>query len=229
MWARALGGVRPAWQNFQFHRAHRADRMVFYDHFPDFREAAQDVRRLYAASFVDQLATDGAHELFTFPLPWPRIDLTLTRLICDTYLRENGIAQGDRLSMASSIELRLPLVDYRLVEVVIGLRKTQSDANQPPKNWFKSALKGILPDTVINRPKRGFAPPVLDWHHALFAAYGDTLVNGYLAESGVLTEQASRLLAAGEFPATAVCAPLSFKALLLEQWCRQMLRRAPNH
>ncbi len=42
-----------------------------------------------------------------------RVDLRITRLICETYLLENGIAQGDRLSMASSVELRLPLVDYR--------------------------------------------------------------------------------------------------------------------
>jgi len=225
-WVRALGGVLPAWQNFQFHRTSPPDRMVFYDYFPDFREAARDVRGLYAPQFSAALSDNGPHELFTFPPPWPRVDLIMTRLICDTYLRENGISQGDRLSMASSIELRLPLVDYRLVEIVIGLRKAQTDTNQPPKSWLKSALKDVLPDAVINRPKRGFAPPVMEWHHALFAAYGNSLTDGYLVDSGVLTGAGARFLAAGSFPPSTISAPLSFKALVLEQWCRQMLKHA---
>src|SRR6185295_8093464 len=129
-------------------------------------------------------------------------------------------------SMASSIELRLPLVDYRLVEVVIRLRKAQPDTDQPPKNWLKSALKDVLPDAVINRPKRGFAPPVLEWHQALFAAYGNSLTDGYLVDSGVLSGAGARFLAAGSFPPSTISAPLSFKALVLEQWCRQMLKHA---
>jgi len=228
-WARTLGGLLPAWQRFQYHRATPADQMVFYDQFPDFSEAANEVRGFYGQSFAGELAADGAHELFTFPQPWPRIDLTLTQLICDTYLRENGITQGDRLSMASSIELRLPLVDYRLVEIVIGLRKGQPDTHHAPKSWLKSALKGVLPEAVINRPKRGFAPPVMEWHRALFATYGGSLPDGYLVQSGALNKDSGLLLAAGGFPPTAVAAPLSFKALVLEQWCRQMLKHVPSN
>ncbi len=226
-WARTLGGLLPAWQRFQYHRATPADQMVFYDQFPDFCEAANDIRGFYGRAFAESLSEDGPHALFTFPQPWPRTDLTLTQLICDTYLRENGIAQGDRLSMASSIELRLPLVDHRLVEIVIGLRKGRSDTNEPAKSWLKSALKDILPDAVINRPKRGFAPPVLEWHDALFASYGDSLPDGYLVQCGILKQESGRLLAAGGFPPQTISAPLSFKALVLEQWCRQMLKHLP--
>ena len=158
---------------------------------------------------------------FTFPQPWPQIDLRLTRLIAETYLRENGITQGDRLSMASAVELRLPLIDYRLVETVIGLRKRHTDYQLPPKAWLKSSLEGVLPDWVMNRPKKGFAPPLREWHDALFAAYGSELDAGYLVESGALTPEAGRMLAAGPFPQNAVT-PLSFKALVLEMWCRRM-------
>src|SRR2546427_4234431 len=129
--------------------------------------------------------------------------------------------------MASRIELRLPLVHHRLVEIVIGLRKGRSDTNEPAKSWLKSALKDILPDAVINRPKRGFAPPVLEWHDALFAAYGDSLPDGYLVQCGTLKQESGRLLAAGGFPPQTISAPLSFKALVLEQWCRQMLKHLP--
>ena len=104
----------------------------------------------------------------------------MTRLICETYLRENGITQGDRLSMASSVELRLPLVDHRLVETVIGLRKARSDWNLAPKSWMRAALQGVLPEWVMSRPKKGFSPPVRDWHRELFGLMVETLRAGFL-------------------------------------------------
>jgi asparagine synthase (glutamine-hydrolysing) len=123
--------------------------------------------------------------------------------------------------MASSIEMRLPLLDHRLVETVIGLRKADTDVNQPPKAWLKKAIRDLLPEEVINRPKRGFNPPVLEWHNALFAAYGESLADGYLRQCKVLTDESARQLSLGPFPNDSTT-PLSFKALVLEQWCRRM-------
>ncbi len=148
--------------------------------------------------------------------------MLLTRLICQTYLQENGIAQGDRLSMASSVELRLPLVDYRLVETVIGLRKTIPDHRFHPKLWLREALKAMVPEWVINRPKRGFTPPLHQWHKAIFAAHGAKLNDGFLVSRGVLRSQSGTLLSKGPYPAEAG-APISFKALTLELWCRSLL------
>jgi asparagine synthase (glutamine-hydrolysing) len=186
--------------------------------------ALADVRNYYTDSFIQALGDASAYDLFTFEKPWKYSDILITRLICDTYLLENGIAQGDRLSMASSVELRLPFVDFKLVELVIGLRKThQSDPDYRrfPKPWLRSAMKGILPDFIIERPKQGFAPPVMEWHNELFKAYGKYLDGGYLVQSGVLTEEAGASLATGVFPRGAI-APISFKALVLEIWCREM-------
>ena len=61
-----------------------------------------EVQTIYSQAFRDQLNGSSATSLFTLPPASSNIDITLTRLICDTYLRENGITQGDRLSMASS-------------------------------------------------------------------------------------------------------------------------------
>lgn len=220
-WMRDAGGLRSGWRRFQTHRASPSGQMIFYDLSPDFRQADAETQSLYTEQFVEQITEGRAAEIFTLPRPWPRVDVTLTRLISATYLRGNGITQGDRLSMASSVEMRLPLVDYRLVETVIGLRKARTDVGLPAKSWLKEAVKDVLPAPVIERPKRGFAPPVREWHDALFAAYGDSLRDGYLTESGVLSREGGARLAAGAFPVNATC-PLSFKALVLEQWCRRM-------
>lgn len=220
-WTRTLGGLRPGWQRFQRHHSSPQDRIVFYDLAIDFQMAIDEARRLYGQSFIEELNGADATGLFRLERPWQNLDIILTRLICDTYLRENGIAQGDRLSMASSIELRLPLVDYRLVETVVGLRKVQTDLHEPPKTWLRAALKDVLPEWVMNRRKRGFAPPTMEWHNALFAAHGDSLRDGYLVQSGVLKRESAREMAAGPFPPYAIT-PLSFKALVLEQWARRM-------
>src|ERR1044071_7647075 len=220
-WTYALGGLRQAWQNLRRDRKSSPDQMVFYDLVSDFRASLNETRQLYTRGFVDQLNGKTATSLFTFDRPWPNIDVTLTRLICDTYLRENGVTQGDRLGMASSIEMRLPLLDHRLVETVIGLRKAHTDVDQPPKAWFKAALKDLLPEHVVNRPKRGFSPPVMEWHRALFAEHGPSLRDGYLVQRDVLTTESAQTLSHGAFPSSAIT-PLSYKALVLEQWCRQM-------
>lgn len=220
-WARDLGGARSGWRRMREHRASPAGRLVFYDLSPDFRAASEGVEAIYDEPFAQQLNVDSASSLFTHELPWPRVDITLTRLVSDTYLRANGVAQGDRLAMASSVEMRLPLLDRRFVETVIGLRKAQTDVRLPPKAWLKSAVEGLLPEWVLSRPKRGFAPPVGEWHRALFAAHGESLRGGYLVQSGVLKHEGADLLARGPFP-SGLTSPLSFKALVLEQWCRRM-------
>jgi asparagine synthase (glutamine-hydrolysing) len=145
--------------------------------------------------------------------------------VSDTYLRGNGVAQGDRLAMASSVEMRLPLLDRVLVETIVGLRKARTDVRLPAKAWLRRAVEGVLPEWVLHRPKRGFAPPIAEWHAALFAAYGEDLRGGYLAQSGVLSRESAARLALGDFPA-GLTSPLSFKALVLEQWSRWMSAEA---
>jgi asparagine synthase (glutamine-hydrolysing) len=224
-WALDLGGARSGLRRMREHRASPAGRLAFYDLSPDFRAAAEGVGTLYAEPFAEQLPAGGAYSLFTLPLPWPKVDVTLTRLVSDTYLRGNGVVQGDRLAMASSVEMRLPLLDRRFVETVVGLRKSKSDVRLPPKEWLKRAVEGLLPEWVLRRPKRGFAPPVGEWHQALFAAHGGSLRGGHLVQSGVLNRESAELLARGPFP-TGLTSPLSFKALVLEQWCRRMSAEA---
>lgn len=226
-WFHKLGGLRPGWQSWQRDRQTPAGQLVFYDVVKDFRGVAETSQKLFTKSFLERLNGSSATSCFTCDETQADIAVILTRLICDTYLRENGVTQGDRLSMSSSVELRLPLLDHRLVETVIGLRKTCSDAHQPAKSWFKAAIRDLLPEWVMQRPKRGFSPPVLEWHTALFAAYGQTLSEGYLVQHDVLTRESARQLSSGAFPSDSVT-PLSFKALVLEQWCRQMGRETAH-
>ncbi len=224
-WSRDLGGIRSGLRTLRNHRATSVDQMVFYDLSPDFSAAVAETPALYGREFADEVGEGDVMKLFNVPQPWPRVDLTLTRLISDTYLRGNGIAQGDRLAMASSIEMRLPFVDRELVNRVMGLRRANSDVGLPAKEWLRQAVTGVLPTWVLDRPKRGFAPPVADWHAAIFAAHGGSLRDGYLVQAGVLTPASANRLAEGPFP-IGLTSPISFKALVLEHWCRRMSAEA---
>lgn len=222
-WLKGAGGLRRSWENYQAHVSAPAERLIMFDLAPDFRLARAEMPGLYGAAMAgiaqDPLADPYAP--FTLPQPWPPVGVAMTELISSTYLLENGVAQGDRLGMASSVELRLPLLDHRLVETVIGLRKTSNDMNLSPKAWLREAVRDLLPAQVMNRPKRGFAPPVREWHEALFARHGSLLDDGHLVAAGILDRQAARNLARGPVSPGAVT-PISFKALVLECWCREM-------
>ncbi len=221
----ALGGLVPTWQRFRRRTTAPAERLIFYDLARDYAHARQQVAGIYTRSFQSAICSRPSRH-FTFKQPWPHLPSLFTRLISQTYLLENGIAQGDRLGMASAIELRLPLLDYRLVETVIGLRKVSPDHHLPPKHWLKQALRGQLPEWVLERPKRGFEPPVRQWHAALFQAYGRNLVDGWLVQQGILAPLSAMRLSIGEFPKNNNV-PLSFKALVLEMWVRRMQAEMP--
>jgi len=134
----------------------------------------------FQPEFIQQSGWPSADLIAEYGEASGRYDLDVTRLIIDFYLLENGIAQGDRISMASSIEMRLPFVDFKLVETIVGLRKFDRDDQLPPKYYLKESVRDLLGDEIINRPKRGFAPPVHDWYNALIKAHGEIFDGGHL-------------------------------------------------
>ena len=224
-WLRELGGLRTGWRQYRSDFSSAAERAVFYETEHCFRDAMQHIHRgLYTRDFSEQVRADDLTAGFVRSECISSPELTLTRLICESYLAENGIAQGDRLSMAASVELRLPFVDYKFVETVVGLSKAHpGEASAQPKKWLRDAVQGIVPDFVMTRRKRGFSPPWRTWNKALSNAYGDQLLDGYLVQHGVITPKAARYERQRLNPhPLGMPALLSGKTLVLENWCRQM-------
>lgn len=67
---------------------------------------------------------------------------------------------GDRLGMGNSLEIRSPFLDYKLVNFISGLPISFKYRINQPKYFLKEVLKDIIPDYILNAPKRGFSPPV---------------------------------------------------------------------
>jgi len=87
----------------------------------------------------------------------------MMRLDLQTYLPGDILTKVDRTSMAVSLEARVPLLDFDLVDFALripgDLRVTAAES----KRLFRRAIRGIVPDFVLSRPKRGFAVPLAQW------------------------------------------------------------------
>ena len=79
------------------------------------------------------------------------------------YLENDILVKLDRASMMASLEGRVPLLNNDFVEHVTGLPLNLKLRGLKSKFLFKRALKGLLPDNIINRPKKGFGIPVAHW------------------------------------------------------------------
>jgi asparagine synthase (glutamine-hydrolysing) len=70
----------------------------------------------------------------------------------------------DKVSMATSIEARVPFLDHRIVEYAFRMpTSVKLGPNLVPKHILKKAAEGILPNEHIYRKKQGFAAPVAEW------------------------------------------------------------------
>jgi len=90
----------------------------------------------------------------------------LNRILeCDikSLLPDQVLAFVDRLSMAHSIEVRPPFLDYRLVELSAKIPGCMKIKGTRVKHILKEAVKCILPADLIDRPKEGFVLPVNQW------------------------------------------------------------------
>ncbi len=86
-------------------------------------------------------------------------------LACDQkmLLPDQVLPFVDRLSMAHSIEVRPPFLDYRLVEFVATIPGEMKISKSIVKKILKTAVKDVIPEWICNRPKEGFVLPINNW------------------------------------------------------------------
>ena len=112
-----------------------------------------------------------------------------------SFLPGNLMAYGDAMSMMHALELRLPLLDHRLIERVQTLSADCRFA-AGKKTLLKAAARKLLPDAIIDRPKLGFNPPMGLWlTHELAPMVAERLIPERLAALGLDWPAVEALLA----------------------------------
>ncbi len=114
----------------------------------------------------------------------------------NTQLPDQVLAFIDFLSMAHSVEIRSPFLDYRLVEFVATIPADMKIKNGNVKDILKKTVEPLLPEGITRRPKEGFVLPVFDWMAEQLKNYSfEVLSEKRLKRHGLLdNDTVSRIL-----------------------------------
>ncbi len=96
------------------------------------------------------------------------------------------LTKVDRMSMAHSLEAREPLLDHKLMEFAGTIPPEMQMRNGSGKYVFKQAMRGVLPDRVIDRAKQGFGVPLGHWFRGRLSGFiRDLLLSGPALRRGI--------------------------------------------
>lgn len=95
----------------------------------------------------------------------------------NTQFPDQVLAFVDFLSMAHSVEIRSPFLDYRLVEFIATIPSNMKIKNGNVKDILKKAVEPLLPEGITKRPKEGFVLPVFEWMETKLQEYCKVLLS----------------------------------------------------
>lgn len=125
-----------------------------------------DRARLYTRQFDDLIGSSIVPEVLGEP--WrasTAVDLVDRMLDVDrlTYLADDLLSKVDIATMACSLEGRSPLLDHELMEFAASLPADMKIRGAQKKVVLRAAMRGRVPDEILDAPKRGFQPPLATW------------------------------------------------------------------
>ncbi|WP_026702619.1 asparagine synthase (glutamine-hydrolyzing) [Salibacterium aidingense] len=86
-----------------------------------------------------------------------------------TWLRGDILVKADRMTMAHSLELRVPFLDQQVFQAASRLNAARNVTRSTTKRVLREAMRGIVPDSVLYNPKLGFPVPIRHWlRHELY-------------------------------------------------------------
>lgn len=137
-------------------------------------------------------------------------------------LPDELLMYADKLSMAHSLELRVPFVDKEIVEYVERLPASFKVRNGSRKWLHKQVCRGFLPEPILKRPKRGFASTVVDswFRDALENKMADSLLDSGARIYQYLRPQAVRELFAQHSAGRQDNHKILFSIIVFEEWLR---------
>lgn len=126
------------------------------------------------------------------PLNWMTfVDLNLR-------LPELLLMRADKMSMAASVEGRVPFLDHEFIEFVLSIPTAMKVGNGTPKYLLKRAVRGLIPNELIDRPKQGFGVPLADWFRDRLGVQMRETILAFVRKTDYLDEvEVTRVLTEG--------------------------------
>ncbi len=151
---------------------------LFFDNFGVFPKRMQ--RGLFSRATKEKIADLNPYTPQNAWLEKCDADDVLDKLLyadTKTYLHELLMKQ-DQMSMAASIESRVPFLDHKLVEFSARMPREMKLRGNTTKWILREAMKGVLPNEILDRAKMGFPVPVGNWFRGKFKHIVDEYVLG---------------------------------------------------
>jgi asparagine synthase (glutamine-hydrolysing) len=184
---------------------------------------------LYSNDLVDAIDCDDA--LDAIAAPWRAAsgrDVLDVMLEVDTatYLPDDLITKIDIATMAHGLEARSPLLDHEVLELAAALPARLKVRGSEKKWILREAMRGWVPDDILDRPKQGFSVPISDWLRDELSAWTrEVLLDPGTLARGWFREQPVRSLLARHASGSDAEAPRIWALLMLELWQREVVER----
>ena len=138
------------------------------------------------------------------------------------YLPDDILTKVDRASMGTSLEVRVPVLDHRVIEFAFRLPPGLKTGAAESKRILRRVLGRHVPERLFNRPKQGFGAPVRRWMEGPLREWAlDLMRSGFAVQQGALPARDARWtmrrLQAG------YCRSADFRRIALAAWCERHL------
>ncbi len=191
----------------------------------------QQKSSLYAKDFVSEISgADPARRHYSAFEEVAHADFLNQMLYLDTkiFMVSLNLTYNDKMSMASSVEVRVPFLDRELAEFVAWNvppnLKLKGFLRPTTKYIFRKAMQDVLPAEVLRQPKAGFAAPVDYWlAHDLKEMVDDLLSPSQLRQRGLFRPERVRAMIDEQRQATNDWSMQIWQFLTLELWMRMFL------
>lgn len=148
-----------------------------------------------------------------------------------TYLPADILTKLDRMSMATSLEARVPILDHQFVEWAVGLTAHWKMRGSNQKYIFKRLAARVgVPTEVLDRPKQGFAVPMVHWiRNELKQEFTQLLLEPRTIERGYFDRQALSAVLEEHFRGRRDHSSKLWRLLMFELWHRNFLEASSSH
>ncbi|MDA3832905.1 MAG: asparagine synthase (glutamine-hydrolyzing) [Spirochaetales bacterium] len=187
----------------------------------------ETTRRLYSKEFSSVVGCGDARlgtfleSLFSKSKNWD----PLSRMLyfdTKTWLVDDLLIKADRMSMATSIELRVPFLDHRVVEAAARTPSKFKVKGREPKYILKEMMKNNLPSSIIKRKKMGFPTPLeIMFRGELYKYAHETLLSHQAINRGYFNRSAVETLLSDHRAGKAKNHREIWQLVVLEEWHRQ--------
>jgi len=179
--------------------------------------------QLYSPDFYTSIEANGLRQVFGeyFKNVNSMSDLSKMLYIdIKTWLPDRLLLKADKMTMANSLELRVPLLDHKVLEFAANLPGRLKLNRLTTKYIFKRILKDRIPKEIIRRKKAGFPTPYADWLYSHQANVLDILMDRKTTDRGLFDKRAIKDLVIDKWTHKGLYPVEIFNLLTLELWFR---------